>query len=120
MFLVARGDRLPDGISLTTSRAAVTTVLAASGYPEKPRSGDRITIPRAPDDVLVFHAGTKTAPDGSLVTAGGRVLTVTGLGDTIDEAQAASQRFAAEVSFEGKQFRHDIGWRELTRRAGAT
>ena len=98
----------------------MTTVLAASGYPEQPRSGDRIEIPRAPSDVLVFHAGTKRAADGSLVTAGGRVLGVTGLGDSIDDAQAASQKFAAEVSFEGKQFRRDIGWRELTRRAGAT
>ena len=120
MFTIARGDRLPDRITLTTGRAAVTTVLAASGYPEQPRTGDRIEIPTPPSDVLVFHAGTKRAPDGSLVTAGGRVLGVTGLGETIEDAQQASQRFAAEISFHGKQFRSDIGWRELTRRAGAT
>jgi phosphoribosylamine--glycine ligase len=120
MHTIARGDRLPDGVSLGTARSAVTTVLAASGYPEQPRNGDRIEIPHAPDDVLVFHAGTKRADDGSLVTAGGRVLAITGLGDSIDDAQAASQRFAAAVSFEGKQFRRDIGWREMSRRAGAT
>jgi phosphoribosylamine---glycine ligase len=121
MYTVARGDLLQvDGISLPTSRSAVTTVLAASGYPDQPRSGDRIDIPPSPSDVLVFHAGTKRAQDGSLVTAGGRVLGITGLGESIDDAQAASQRFSAEVSFEGKQFRRDIGWRELTRRAGAT
>lgn len=118
MQTIARGGRLPQA-RLTTSRAAVTTVLAAAGYPEKPRSGDRITIPDAPNDVLVFHAGTKRAGDGSLVTAGGRVLTVTGLGDSFDAAQQRSREFAAAVNFEGKQFRTDIGWRELSRNAGA-
>jgi phosphoribosylamine--glycine ligase len=120
MYTIARGDELPAGAALLTGRSAVTTVLAASGYPEQPRNGDPIHIPVVPDNVLVFHAGTKRASDGSLVTAGGRVLGVTGLGDTIDDAQSASQHFAAHVSFAGKQFRHDIGWRELTRRAGAT
>ena len=113
MFTIARGDRIPDGIRFTTSRSAVTTVLAAPGYPEKPRTGDRITIPATPDNVLVFHAGTKRVGDGSLVTAGGRVLGITGLGGSLDEAQARSQEFAADVSFAGKQFRTDIGWREL-------
>lgn len=120
MYTVARGDRLPDGVTLSTTRSAVTTVLAAPGYPDQPRTGDRIEIPSAPSDVLVFHAGTKRASDGSLVTAGGRVLGITGIGDAIDDAQAASQQFAAQVSFDGKQFRRDIGWREMTRRAGAT
>jgi phosphoribosylamine--glycine ligase len=115
MFAVARGDRLPSGASLDTSRCAVTTVLAAAGYPERPRNGDRIDIPRPPDDVLVFHAGTKREGSGSLVTSGGRVLAITGLGESIEAAQQRSQSFAASVSFAGKQFRTDIGWRELTR-----
>jgi phosphoribosylamine---glycine ligase len=114
MFAIARGDRLPSA-DLSPSRCAVTTVLAASGYPERPRTGDQIDIPRVPDDVLVFHAGTRRADDGSLVTSGGRVLAVTGLGDSIEGAQQRSQSFAAEVSFPGKQYRTDIGWRELTR-----
>jgi phosphoribosylamine---glycine ligase len=63
----------------------------------------------------VFHAGTKRADDGSLVTSGGRVLAITGVGDSIEAAQHTSQSFAAAVSFSGKQFRTDIGWRELTR-----
>jgi phosphoribosylamine---glycine ligase len=115
MFAIARGERLADGASLATSRCAVATVLAAAGYPDRPRGGDRIDIPEAPSDVLVFHAGTKRADDGSLVTSGGRVLAVTGLGDSVEAAQHASQSFAARVSFSGKQFRSDIGWRELTR-----
>lgn len=116
MYTIARGDRLPD-LRFTTSRAAVTTVVAAGGYPEKPRTGDRIEIPTPTADVLVFHAGTKRASDGSLVTAGGRVLGITGLGETIDDAQAKSQAFASRVQFEDKQFRSDIAWRELTRAA---
>ncbi|MGH7616373.1 MAG: phosphoribosylamine--glycine ligase [Gemmatimonadaceae bacterium] len=118
MAAVARGERLPPGAALNTSRAAVTTVLAAAGYPEQPRAGDRIELPAAPGDTLVFHAGTRRADDGSLVTSGGRVLAVTGLGESIEEAQQRSQSFAAAVSFAGKQFRTDIGWRELTRSAG--
>jgi phosphoribosylamine---glycine ligase len=115
MFAIARGDRLPAGASLVASRSAVTTVLAAAGYPDRPRGGDRIDIPEPPNDVFVFHAGTKRVDDGSLVTSGGRVLAITGVGDSIEAAQHTSQSFAAAVSFSGKQFRTDIGWRELTR-----
>jgi phosphoribosylamine--glycine ligase len=114
MHTIARGDRLPERAKLTTGRAAVKTVLAAGGYPEKPRTGDEIRIPSVPTDVLVFHAGTKG--DGSrLLTAGGRVLAVTGLAHSFAEAQRLSQEFAAEIAFTGKQFRSDIGWRELSR-----
>jgi phosphoribosylamine--glycine ligase len=116
MHTIARGDRL-EITKLAASRAAVATVLAATGYPDHPRGGDRISIPAIPDDVLVFHAGTKRDARGALVTSGGRVLAVTGLGDTLDDAQRRSQEFAATVDFADKQFRSDIGWRELTRRA---
>lgn len=98
--------------------AAVTTVVATAGYPDAPRKGDRITIPATSDDVHIFHAGTARAADGSLVTSGGRVLAITAVGETLADAQRASADAAARVSFEGKQFRGDIGWREL-RRAGA-
>ena len=114
MHTIARGDRLPE-VKLEASRAAVTTVLAAAGYPEHPRAGDPITLPAAPSDVLVFHAGTKRDAGGTLVTAGGRVLTVTGLGDSMQAAQQRSQQFASQVGFADKQYRTDIGWRELTR-----
>jgi len=115
MRRVAMGEPLPEHATVTASAHAVTTVLAAAGYPEKPRTGDRIDIPRAPDQVLVFHAGTKRASNGDLVTAGGRVLAVTGLGQTFEEAQVRSLGFANSVSFAGKQHRTDIGWRELAR-----
>jgi phosphoribosylamine---glycine ligase len=86
--------------------ASVTTVLAAAGYPDRPRTGDPITLPSAlPEGVEIFHAGTARDAAGRLVTAGGRVLAVTAV--------------AEQVHFEGKQYRADIGWREAARRSGA-
>jgi phosphoribosylamine---glycine ligase len=120
LFTVARGDWLSCDRTLASSGAAVATVLAAPGYPETPRTGAPITIPKVPNDVLVFHAGTARRSDGELITAGGRVLAVTGVGGSFEDAQRRSQSFAREVGFDGKQFRTDIGWRELDRRAGAT
>jgi phosphoribosylamine--glycine ligase len=99
---------------------AVTTVLAARGYPESPVTGDTITLPEPDDRVIPFHAGTARRPDGSLVTAGGRVLAVTAVAASFDEAQRASAEYAAGVDFQGGQYRADIGWRESARRARAT
>jgi phosphoribosylamine-glycine ligase len=99
--------------------AAVTTVLAAAGYPEKPRTGDPITLPATlPEGVEIFHAGTALDAEGRLVTAGGRVLAVTAVADTFEEAQARSRAVAEQVDFAGKQYRADIGWREAARRSG--
>lgn len=95
--------------------AAVTTVVAAEGYPGKARSGDEITLPPVPAGVTVFHAGTTRDASGRLVTSGGRVLAVTATAPTLSEAQAASRAHAAAVSFAGCQFRRDIGWREAAR-----
>lgn len=120
MSIVARGGSIGSNRQLGASRSAVTTVLAAPGYPDSPTAGASISIPSVPSDVIVFHAGTKRDGKGHLVTAGGRVLAVTGIGSSFEEAQARSQSFAREIQFEGKQFRADIGWRELGRRAGAT
>jgi len=102
------------------SAYAVTTVLAARGYPESPVTGDAITFPEPDDRVIPFHAGTARRPDGTLVTAGGRVLSVTAVAETFDEAQRASADYAAGVKFQGKQYRADVGWRESARRARAT
>jgi len=120
METIARGGRLPENTRLDASRFALCTVIAASGYPGHPSIGDAIELPRTPTDVLLFHAGTKRERDGTLVTAGGRVLGVTGIGDSLDEAHRLSLLYARDVSFRDKQFRTDIGWRELMRRAGTT
>ena len=116
--LIARGGRLPTHEDLSATRHAVTTVLAAEGYPDRPRIGDDIHLPDAPANVLVFHSGTARAADGHLVTAGGRVLAITGLGDSTAQALDRSQTFAAQVEFRGRQFRTDVARRELERRAG--
>jgi phosphoribosylamine--glycine ligase len=118
---IARGDPLPSHARATADGAAVTTVLAASGYPEKPVLGAAISIPGSlGDDVTVFHAGTSRDATGRLVVSGGRVLAVTGCGRTVAEAKQRSLRAAARIEFSGRQYRSDIGWRELSRRAGAT
>jgi phosphoribosylamine--glycine ligase len=98
---------------------AVTTVLAAPGYPDAPHTGDSIRLPAVPAGIHVFHAGTKRGPaTGELMTAGGRVLSITGVAPSLDEAAACSRDYAERVSFDGKQMRRDIGWRELERNAG--
>ncbi|HEY7192481.1 MAG TPA: phosphoribosylamine--glycine ligase [Gemmatimonadales bacterium] len=106
---------------LTVERAAVTTVLAARGYPENPEKGVAIRLPDSRDlgdDVIVFHAGTYRDNEGRLRTSGGRVLSVTGLGPSVAVAAAASRRGAEQIAFEGKTWRRDIAWREI-QRAGA-
>ena len=100
--------------------AAVTTVVAAAGYPGKARGGDVITLPADSADVTVFHAGTAHNAAGELVTAGGRVVAVTAVGKTLEEASARSGAVAADVRFDGRQYRTDIGWRELRRGARAS
>ncbi len=118
---IARGGWRPATGILTPTRAAVTTVLAARGYPEKPERGAAIRLPSPEDlgsDVVVFHAGTSRDPDGTLKTAGGRVLDVTGLGADVPAAARASAAACERIAFEGKTWRRDIAWREI-RRAGA-
>ncbi|GAA6039098.1 hypothetical protein JCM8097_005323 [Rhodosporidiobolus ruineniae] len=91
--------------------AAVTVVLAAKGYPGSYPKGDEITIGELPENVYVFHAGTKATPEGKIVTAGGRVLAVTATAPTLKEAQALAYKGVDCVHFEGKTFRKDIAYR---------
>lgn len=89
--------------------AAVTVVLASAGYPESSSSGDVITgLDAVPADAFVTHAGTGRTPDGEIVTAGGRVLSVTARGDTVQEARSAAYAAADTIGFRGRQIRHDI------------
>jgi phosphoribosylamine--glycine ligase len=97
--------------------ASVTTVLAARGYPDAPEKGAAITLPGSlPPGVTVFHAGTTCGADGVLRVGGGRVLNVTAVAPTFEEAQARSRAGAEAIEFEGKTWRGDIGWREAGRR----
>ena len=117
MLAVGRGQAIGQGTgaSATVNAACVTTVLAAANYPETPRSGDAITLPPPEQGVIVFHAGTARGADGTLVTAGGRVLAVSATGSTVEEAQQRSLAYARRIEFDGKQLRSDIGWREIAR-----
>ena len=114
----ARGDLsgarrafgLVGSILPTRSESAVAVVLAASGYPDRPRSGDRI---EGLDDArragaLVFHAGTERLDDGVWVTRGGRVVTVVGRGADLAAARAVAEESADRVALEGVIRRHDI------------
>ena len=110
----------PADAGVPATRAAVATVLAARGYPENPELGAAIVVPRDIEPgTLIFHAGTYRDPDGTLRGCGGRVLTVTGLGDTVAEAAQRSAAACELIAFEGKTYRRDIGWREIRGRAGA-
>jgi phosphoribosylamine---glycine ligase len=100
--------------------AAVTTVVAAAGYPESPRAGDPIDLSSVPDDVIVFHAGTTRTDEGQLCTSGGRVFAVTGVAASFADAQEKSRYGAEQVKFADRVLRRDIGWRENSRRAGVT
>ena len=119
LLAVARGEPLAGGTLEWQDAHAVTTVVAAPGYPDAPRTGARIELPPPAPGVTIFHAGTAKDANGDLVTAGGRVFAVTAIANTLAAAQRASADAAAGVAFEGRQFRTDIGWRELQRNARA-
>ncbi len=122
VYAVANGDSLRDAASIEWLDAhSAATVIAAPGYPDAPRVGDAIRLPARPHGIHVFHAGTRRdAATDELVTDGGRVLAITGVGDSLAEAAACSREYAERVSLDGKQMRRDIGWRELERNAGAS
>jgi phosphoribosylamine---glycine ligase len=120
MRAVGFGDALPRDATVTTRKAAVATVVAAPGYPNAPRSGDVIHLPPTANDVHIFHAGTARRDDGALISAGGRVLTVTAVAPDFATAAQKSRAAAERVELSGKQFRRDIGWRELARGARAS
>ena len=90
--------------------SAVTVVLASRGYPESSSSGDVITgLERVPDGVFVTHAGTAGGADaGAIVTAGGRVLSVTALGADVADARSVAYAAVVMIEFDGRQMRRDI------------
>jgi phosphoribosylamine---glycine ligase len=90
------------------AHACLTVVMAAAGYPDAPIAGDVIHLPASmPANVAVFQAGTQLR-DGQVVTAGGRVLSVTAWGDSVTAAREAAYAIAAQISFKGAQLRTDI------------
>ena len=96
-------------------RTALGVVLAAHNYPGTPRAGDKIEgLPKDDDTCMVFHAGTRMKGNDA-VTAGGRVLCVSALGDSVRMARERAYETVENVRFDGRQYRSDIGWRALKR-----
>ena len=106
----AAGDLAEDTLSVKDD-AALTVVLAGRDYPERADSGTRIDgIAEAEQKAIVFHAGT-AVHSGALVTNGGRILNVTALGPTLEEARENAYEACGLISFDGVQYRRDIGAR---------
>jgi phosphoribosylamine--glycine ligase len=115
---IARGESLA-GLSLAWRRGtAVCTVLSSEGYPGSYPKGRVIQIPNSvgeDPELIVFHAGTRRNPEGQLLTSGGRVLGVVGMGDGVSAAAEKSRQACDAIRFKGKYFRRDIGYREVAR-----
>lgn len=101
-------------------QTAIGVVMAAHGYPAEVRTGDVIRgLDAVPGNVKVFQAGTR-AEGQDVVTAGGRVLCVTALGDTVRAAQMAAYAGVKAIDFDGGFYRDDIGWRAVRRETQVT
>lgn len=110
LALATIGGKLQETPMRFSPRAAVCIVLASGGYPHEYRTGLPIEGLKAASqllDVLIFHAGTR-AENGRIVTAGGRVLNIVGLGDTLSEARDNAYRAVQQIHFEGMHYRTDI------------
>ncbi len=114
----AKGDLASAPALEWDTRPAVTVVFAAQGYPDEPLTGSVIrglTQARGVDGVEIFHAGTKQDADGTLRAAGGRVLNVTAVGDTLQDAVARAYDAVARIDWPGGFCRRDIAWRALAK-----
>lgn len=108
-LLVATADGELDKVTMQVlPQTAVTTVLVAGGYPDAYEKGKAIADLDRLDDVTPFHAGT-TNLDGQVVTNGGRVLAITAIANSLENAVRKSQEAARTVTYDGKYFRKDIG-----------
>ena len=103
----AANEGLTDQGMTWSSDAAVDVVLASPGYPEAPTTGHTISGIEPSENVLIFQASTRR-DEGQLVSSGGRVLNVVGLGETISEARRRAYGAVDRIHFEGMQFRRDI------------
>ena len=102
----AATDNLDDTVLNWRDESAVTVVVAAEGYPESPKTGVEISLPNT-SPARIYHAGTSNS-DGRLLSSGGRVLTVTGVGSDLESARAQAYQTIAEITFENSFHRSDI------------
>jgi phosphoribosylamine---glycine ligase len=119
LFEAVADRRLAEVEVALGDETAACVVLAAAGYPGAVERGRPISgVEAIPDGVVVFHAGTARGEDGALVTAGGRVLGVTGFGPDLQRALDRAYAGVDAITFEGMQFRSDIGQKGLRRLVG--
>ncbi len=94
--------------------ACVSVVMASGGYPGSYKTGFKIIgLDKLDNDVIVFHAGTKLGEDSQIYTSGGRVLTVTATGESMEEAIARVYDNIPLINFDGCHYRTDIAAREV-------
>ena len=91
-----------------TDQKALTVIMAAKGYPGTPQTGSLIHMPEAPEGVYAYHAGTRLA-DGKIISSGGRVLAISALGQTMEEARKKAYGFIEQIEFPKSFYRKDIG-----------
>jgi phosphoribosylamine--glycine ligase len=103
----AATNSLDDTVLHWSDTSAVTVVLAAQGYPQSPVVGEKITAPDPQESTLIFHAGTQEK-DGSLISSGGRVMTVTGIGNDLESARHRAYKQISTIGLEGSFYRSDI------------
>lgn len=115
MYACATGTLDPKSVEFH-SGSNIIVVLAAEGYPGTPRQGDTITLPaKTPEGTGIIHSGTVREDNGSITTAGGRVLGVTARGETLAEAAKNAYALIEKIHFDGMHYRRDIGARQLRR-----
>ena len=103
----AATNSLDDTVLHWSDTSAVTVVLAAQGYPQSPQLGEKITAPAPQENTLIFQAGTQEK-DGSLISSGGRVMTVTGIGSDLESARHRAYQQISTIGLEGSFYRSDI------------
>ena len=103
----AATNSLDDTVLHWSDTSAVTVVLAAQGYPQSPQLGEKITAPAPQENTVIFQAGTQEK-DGSLISSGGRVMTVTGIGSDLESARHRAYQQISTIGLEGSFYRSDI------------
>jgi phosphoribosylamine--glycine ligase len=93
--------------------AAICVILASKGYPEKVESGKPVTIAALPDNMVCFHAGTRTDENQNIITAGGRVFGLTAWSKTLVDSVKSAYGAIEKIHFDGMQYRRDIAYRAL-------
>lgn len=109
LFTAVATETLDEKTLETDDLHAVTVMMVSGGYPERYENGEIIEGLNDVQDSIVFHAGTKKIGD-KVITSGGRVLSVTSYGKTMDEALETSYKNIAKIKFENSYFRKDIGF----------